>query len=116
MRAGEDEPTQAAETTSDSTPPPPPPPVADEEIMSNFPPLEDLKALKLKKQKQREAEQREIEGGQRTAIFTGALSIILGVAYIALDGFALGVVAGGRRRLIGEHAYVRCCGECPNQD
>lgn len=84
MRAGEDEPTQAAETTSDSTPPPPPPPVADEEIMSNFPPLEDLKALKLKKQKQREAEQREIEGGQRTAIFTGALSIILGVAYIAL--------------------------------
>ena len=41
-----------------------------------------IQILKAKKILQQQAEQKEIEKGQRTAVFTGVISLVLGVAYL----------------------------------
>ena len=43
-----------------------------------------LQELKARREKEKEEEAAQIEKGQRTAVFTGAIAIALGVAYLVL--------------------------------
>ena len=56
--------------------------VSETEASNDIKEDRSIQILKAKKILQQQAEQKEIEKGQRTAVFTGVISLVLGVAYL----------------------------------